>query len=97
MQATPGLINVDEAMAFSIPVIEVTGGEPLAQRQAIPLMQRLLERGATVLLITCCIWWIYFDDVASTKLRKQRGAFEVWFYGHLPLAIGITAVGVGLK
>ena len=35
---------VDEAMAF--------GGEPLAQRQAIPLMQRLLERGATVLLET---------------------------------------------
>jgi len=43
---------VDEAMAFGIPVVEVTGGEPLAQRQAIPLMQRLLERGATVLLET---------------------------------------------
>ncbi len=43
---------VDEAMGFDIPVVEVTGGEPLAQRQAIPLMERLLARGATVLLET---------------------------------------------
>ena len=43
---------VEEALSFDIPVVEVTGGEPLAQRQAIPLMERLLARGATVLLET---------------------------------------------
>lgn len=56
-----------------------------------------LFRGAMVLTTTCCLWWNYFDDVAGATLRKQRGAFNVWFYSHLPLAIGITAVGVGLK
>ena len=43
---------VDEACAFDLPLVEVTGGEPLAQRQAIPLMERLVARGRTVLLET---------------------------------------------
>jgi len=43
---------VDEAMGYGIPVIEVTGGEPLAQRQCQTLLERLLARGATVLLET---------------------------------------------
>lgn len=43
---------VDRAGAFGIDMVEVTGGEPLAQRQAIPLLQRLVDRGHTVLLET---------------------------------------------
>ena len=43
---------VAEASAFGIPLVEVTGGEPLVQRQAIPLMQGLLDRGHEVLLET---------------------------------------------
>lgn len=43
---------VDEACSHGINLVEVTGGEPLAQRQALPLMQMLLDRGKTVLLET---------------------------------------------
>ena len=43
---------VDEAMGHGISLVEVTGGEPLAQSQCIPLLERLLARGATVLLET---------------------------------------------
>lgn len=43
---------VAEASAFGIPLVEVTGGEPLAQRQSIALMERLLARGHQVLLET---------------------------------------------
>ncbi len=43
---------LEEVAAFGIPLVEVTGGEPLVHRQAIPLMARLLERGHTVLLET---------------------------------------------
>ncbi len=43
---------VDQVVAAGIPLVEVTGGEPLAQRQVIPLMQRLLEAGHRVLLET---------------------------------------------
>jgi 7-carboxy-7-deazaguanine synthase len=43
---------VDGVTAFDCPVVEITGGEPLLQADVYPLMQRLLERGHTVLLET---------------------------------------------
>jgi 7-carboxy-7-deazaguanine synthase len=38
--------------AYDCPLVEVTGGEPLLQDEVYPLMQRLLDRGRTVLLET---------------------------------------------
>ena len=47
---------LDDVMAevdrFDCPLVEVTGGEPLLQEAVYPLMERLLERGKTVLLET---------------------------------------------
>lgn len=43
---------VAEASAYGIHTVEVTGGEPLVQRGAAPLMQALLDRGHEVLLET---------------------------------------------
>jgi 7-carboxy-7-deazaguanine synthase len=43
---------VEEVGAFGIGLVELTGGEPLVHRQAIPLMERLLAEGHTVLLET---------------------------------------------
>jgi 7-carboxy-7-deazaguanine synthase len=43
---------VNEAHGFGIHTIQVTGGEPLVQRAAIPLMQRLVDLGHEVLLET---------------------------------------------
>ena len=41
-----------EVRAIGLPLVELTGGEPLLQKQAIPLMQALLDEGHTVLLET---------------------------------------------
>ncbi len=38
--------------AFRIPLVELTGGEPLLQPNSLPLMQRLSDAGFTVLLET---------------------------------------------
>jgi len=38
--------------ALGVPLVELTGGEPLLQKEAIPLMARLLEAGHEVLLET---------------------------------------------
>jgi 7-carboxy-7-deazaguanine synthase len=38
--------------ALGVPLVELTGGEPLLQKDAIPLMARLLEAGHEVLLET---------------------------------------------
>jgi 7-carboxy-7-deazaguanine synthase len=49
-------LDVDEAarraLDLGTDLIEITGGEPLEQEGAYPLMQRLLEAGRTVLLET---------------------------------------------
>ncbi len=54
-------------------------------------------QASAVLLITCCLWWIYFDDIGGSKIREAPGAWLLWFFGHLPVTLGITAVGVALK
>lgn len=41
-----------EVRAIGLPLVELTGGEPLLQKQAIPLMQQLLDEGHTVLIET---------------------------------------------
>ena len=43
---------VRRVAAFGCPLVELTGGEPLLQPDAIPLMEALLERGHEVLLET---------------------------------------------
>jgi 7-carboxy-7-deazaguanine synthase len=43
---------VGEAHGYGIPTVEITGGEPLLQKTAIPLMARLVELGHEVLLET---------------------------------------------
>jgi low temperature requirement protein LtrA len=47
--------------------------------------------------ITCSLWWLYFDDVAGSEVKRGRIHFMAWLYGHLPLALGLTAVGVAVK
>jgi inward rectifier potassium channel len=56
-----------------------------------------LLQASFTLLITCSIWWIYFDDVAGSDIRDRPLAPLVWLYAHLPLQIGITATGVAVK
>jgi len=43
---------VAEVLEQGISLVEVTGGEPLVHKQCIPLMERLLAAGCTVLLET---------------------------------------------
>ncbi len=43
---------VEQVERFGCPVVEVTGGEPLLQKDVYPLMQTLLDRGKTVLIET---------------------------------------------
>ncbi len=49
-------MSVDEVVgrvrAYDCDVVEITGGEPLLQKEVYPLMQRLLDEGRTVMLET---------------------------------------------
>src|SRR5438477_7231129 len=43
---------VDAVAAFQCPLVEITGGEPLMQKNVLPLMTMLADAGQTVLLET---------------------------------------------
>ncbi len=49
-------MTVDDVIAsvlsYDCPLVEVTGGEPLLQKEVFPLMDRLIDSGRTVLLET---------------------------------------------
>ena len=48
-------------------------------------------------VIAVSLWWMYFDNVQGATLRRIAAAPYLWIYTHLPMTIGIIAVGVGLK
>ena len=53
------------------------------------------------LSIAFSFWWMYFDTVDESPLQAMRQGKMVtaltWLYSHLPLAIGLTATGVGVE
>jgi low temperature requirement protein LtrA len=55
--------------------------------------------GALALLIVTGLWWTYFDDVADSPIKSRSGnvpKVALWTVLHLPMTMGLTAVGVGL-
>jgi low temperature requirement protein LtrA len=44
------------------------------------------------------LWWIYFERMRGTVLSELGGLRPaVWLYSHGPLAVAITALGVGIE
>jgi 7-carboxy-7-deazaguanine synthase len=48
--AVPEILQ--RVLAFACPLVEITGGEPLLQRNVLPLMAELCDSGKTVLIET---------------------------------------------
>ncbi len=57
----------------------------------------VLGQAGVLLVLTCCLWWIYFDDVAGSRIRGRRFTPIIWLYAHLPLQMALTATGVAIK
>ncbi len=58
---------VHEVVKFQCPLVEVTGGEPLLQKNVLPLMARLADSGQTVLLETSGA-----HDISAVDPRVHR-------------------------
>lgn len=55
------------AILANLPLVEFTGGEPLLQKNALPLMRELCDRGFTVLVETSGAL-----DISTVDLRVRR-------------------------
>ncbi len=77
-------------------IVAVVGG--VAQREWNPISIAIALLG---LSIAFSFWWMYFDTVDESPLHAmRRGKMNIaltWLYSHLPLAIGLTATGVGVE
>jgi low temperature requirement protein LtrA len=50
------------------------------------------------LTLSFSLWWIYFETVTGNPLANIGGVRPiVWVYGHAPLIMAITALGVGIE
>ena len=55
--------------------------------------------GITALLgmvVAIGIWWVYFDFLSHRHARTGRTSALTWSYLHLPLTMGIAAIGAAL-
>jgi low temperature requirement protein LtrA len=43
------------------------------------------------------VWWLYFDRQASVVLRGSTMSVVVYSYAHIPLLIGLAAMGAGVR
>src|SRR5690349_1984943 len=58
---------VDAVMKLNTPLVEITGGEPLLQKNVLPLMTMLADAGCTVLLETSGA-----HDISKVDARVHR-------------------------
>jgi low temperature requirement protein LtrA len=48
-------------------------------------------------VVAAAVWWIYFDFLDESVVRRGRISGLVFTYAHFPVLIGIATVGVGVK
>jgi 7-carboxy-7-deazaguanine synthase len=78
---------IERVLAFSCPLVEITGGEPLLQKNVLPLMKQLCDLVQTVLIETSGA-----HDISAIDSRVHRimdlktpgsGESERNFYGNI--------------
>jgi low temperature requirement protein LtrA len=101
-QLPPNMSHIPERMGLFViivlgeSIVAVVSG--LAQQDWSGLSSLVAVLG---LAIAFCLWWLYFDSVDGSPLQAMQtgrmGVSLLWLYSHLPLAMGLTAVGVGVE
>ncbi len=88
----PERIGLFTIIVLGESIVAVVAGTELADWSAHGIAIAI-----TSFVISAGIWWIYFDYLDSTVVRRSVLAGQVYLYGHLPLLMGLTAVGAGTK
>ena len=72
---------VDQVESFGSELVEITGGEPLLQKNVLPLMTALCDAGRTVLIETSGAHDISKIDPRVHRIKKSR---SLWLPFPLP-------------
>jgi len=91
--ATPSLI--ERLGLFVIIVLgEVIVGAVNGMANLHPVTADGIAIGLLGVLVGIGLWWVYFDFVSNHEPIPSRT--QLWLYLHLPLVVGMGAVGAGL-
>jgi low temperature requirement protein LtrA len=47
--------------------------------------------------VAAALWWIYYDYLDTSLIRRTVFAGQIYLFAHLPLLIGLTALGPAVK
>jgi low temperature requirement protein LtrA len=75
-----------------IHVLAAAAGGPASESAVDPTSMAF---GAFLIIVS--MWWIYFDDVAGSRIKPVRSGPFVWVFAHYPLTVAITGMAVGVK
>ncbi len=96
MSHTTERIGLFTIIVLGESIVAVVGG--VSDKQWSPMSIAIALLG---LSIAFSFWWMYFDTVDDSPLHAMKaGNMKIaltWLYSHLPLAIGLTATGVGVE
>ncbi len=96
----PRLTTTHLPERFGLFIIIVLGEGIVGVVQGVAENEQLTWRlGLTALLgmaLSFAMWWIYFDFIARRTAKKTIEWTAAWSYLHLPLVMGIVAVGGGI-
>jgi low temperature requirement protein LtrA len=102
LQAPPNISHISERLGLL--VIIVLGESVVAVVRGVVEREWNPSAIATSILalsLAFSLWWIYFDTVDLSPLEAIKlGRPHIgllWLYIHLPLAVGLTATGVGVE
>jgi low temperature requirement protein LtrA len=66
----------------------------------------IIVAAALAVVVSCALWWAYFDVwavITETRFRRARGhsriliARDVYSYLHLPMIAGVVLIALGIK
>jgi low temperature requirement protein LtrA len=82
---------------FTIIVLgESVAGTLRGAAEGPALALQTIVAGALGLAMAFALWWLYFDNVMDRPVRPGLFSFAGRTYLHLPLLMGITAIGAGV-
>ena len=82
---------------FSIIVLgEVIVGAVAGATEGHHLSSAIFVTALLGALVAIGLWWVYFDSVSHHLPRSGTMMVSAWFYLHLPLTMGIAAVGTAI-
>jgi low temperature requirement protein LtrA len=47
--------------------------------------------------VACAVWWLYFDTLDTSLVKRSVWAGQLYLYMHLPLLGGLAAAGAGVE